>query len=141
MQNDTKLTKKNLFSKPKAKRPMSAKCPEAPKGNPEPLCPSLLSSAHGIHRKGFKINLANALFSKPEVESNHIPSETWGSRKTSRQPSRATSANPAQRKNKALVKIQKYLRGYLVRMQVQIRKDRELVQILATEKDSHEEVE
>lgn len=133
----TKVQKDKLIQKalPKPKRPNSAKC-HVDKNQNDQLCSTLLSSTHGIHRKGFKINLASALFSKPEVESNHIPSERWPSRKTSR----VSSANRPRRTH-ALVTVQKFMRGYLAKIRVNKKRNKELIEMLKNEEVQDEDGE
>jgi hypothetical protein len=79
----------------------------------EPLRLNLLASTVGISRKGVKLNLASMIFSKPEVESNYVHSEKFISRGTSR-----VSSARGDNKTKAIILIQKRLRGYCTRVRV-----------------------
>ena len=106
-----------------------------PEQKHEELYPNLLSSTVGISRKGVKMNLANMMFSKPEVESSvgHYDSRA-SIAKSNKQ---SIAYNP---KSKAIILIQKYLRGYLARFK--IAKEKELYDFLKEKiklEDEHSE--
>lgn len=89
----------------------------------EELYPNLLSSTVGISRKGVKMNLANMMFSMPEVESSNAHYDSRASiTKSIKQSSNYNS------KSKAITLIQKHLRGYLARFK--IAKEKELYEFL-----------
>lgn len=91
-----------------------------------------------ISRKGVKLNLASMLFSKPEVESSHIPHEDQASYR-----SQSDSGLLIERqRNNAVIVIQKYARGYLAR--VKVTKQKEVKEFLNRENkldiETHEKI-
>lgn len=84
----------------------------------EELTSSLLASTVHISREKVKLNLANMMFSKPEVDSIRLPIDSRMSVK-----SRVSSANRFSKIESALVIVQKHLRGYITRARVQRMKD------------------
>ena len=102
----------NKMAKIRPKRPSSAGNYLPKNDYKEKKNQNLLASTIGISRKGVCLNLANMMFSKPEVGSEYNPSDKPFGRIC-----RISSANIYHKEN-ALVTIQKHLRGFITRNKI-----------------------
>src|SRR5690606_5831404 len=118
-----KLPETKVVIEAKPKRPSSAGNKIIYQDNNDNLCPNLLASTVGISRKNVVLNLANMMFSKPEVA-------TTSSNKISQNFSKDSRPHSARdiSKRSAIICIQKYFRGYIAR--VKVARQKELIEYL-----------
>lgn len=116
----------------KPKRPSSAGNKALYQENNDALCPNLLASTVGVSRKNVVLNLANMMFSKPEVA-------TSSSNRLSQNFSRDSRPQSARGPNKqaAIVCIQKHFRGYIAR--VKVNRQKELIEYLKSKSKAEAE--